>query len=124
MMPLGEHIDEKLREETDRVYHEQAPESVEFPYIVYKFTDSNTVEAREDFMLELDIWHYSDKAYTLPLEELTQDIKKKLDYTKHQAEGIQTSIYLINRLSPPEPEPNIYRRQLRFLCKTYLIGGN
>lgn len=124
MIKLGEHIDTELRKKADRVYHEEAPPNAEFPYVTYKFTNSNTVEAREDFILQIDIWHYTDTRYTLPLETLTQNIKEQLSFTKHISDGIQTSIYLENRIAVPEPEENIFRRQLRFLCKTYLIGGN
>ena len=120
MIPLGEYVDGKLKECADRVYETTVPSNATFPYIFYRFASSSTVELREDFILEVNVWGYGKSSVSV--EEIAQAVKEKLDGTHHLETGLQTSISLVNRLSPPDPDEKVIRRELRFNCRTYLIN--
>lgn len=117
MVSLFQSIYSKLNEVHSRVYFELAPQNAEFPYIVYKFPNSNRDEHREDFTLEIDIW--DNKADTTELETITDNIDKKLNRLQILDENFHVSIYRINRLMVPDTDPSIHRRQLRYNVKTY-----
>jgi len=122
VIELGKFVDTELRKIHDRIFHEEATQGAEFPYAVYNFPNSTqTARPREDFILEIDVWHYSEDRNFLPLETLTDNIDSHMQRLHHYEAGkLQASIYRINRLSLPEPEPNIRRRQLRYQVNTYL----
>lgn len=120
MIPLGDIIDARLKDVHGRVFHESAGKGATFPYVVYKFPNSTDDFEKEDFILEVDVWGVGEN--TRDLEELTDDISKALHKYHHYSEGVvQTSVYRINRVAIPDPDRNIRRRQLRFVCKTYLL---
>ena len=119
MIPLGDFIDTELKKDADRVYHEEAENGAEFPYVVYNFPNSLDDEIREDFVLTVDIWGLAP--YTLPLETLASDISRRLNRVIHVSNNIATRIYKINHLAIPDPDASIRRRQLRFECRTFFI---
>lgn len=119
MIPLGNHIDKELRKLHGRVYHEEAPQDAELPYITYNFPTSNENYQREDFILEIDVW--GKAPYTVPLETLVNSIDSALHRSQYYAAGVvQASTYRINRLAIPDPDQDIRRRQLRYQVHTYL----
>ena len=117
MISLLTYIYNQLKLVHSNVYFEQAPENATFPYIVFKLPNSTENEAREDFILEVDIW--DNNSDTTTLETLTNNIDTQLNRTHHTETNVVCSIYRINRLMIPDPDPNIRRRQLRYQVQTY-----
>ncbi len=119
MIELGKFIDQELKKVHDRVYHEQAPQGAELPFVVYTFPNSTENFEREDFVLEINIWGMAPG--TLDIEQLTDDLDKHLHRLHHYENGkLQVSIYRVNRIAVPDPNRDIRRRQLRYQCHTYL----
>ena len=109
---------DKLEESHHEVYFEQAPSEAIFPYVVYTFPNSFTVEEQEIFVLDVDIW--DDKQDTTALETLASSIWKALNRYLHIDENIQFTIYRSNRLPELEDDnPAIKRRKLIFELKYY-----
>ena len=118
MIALGNFIDGELRKLHNRVYHEEAQQGAELPYVVYNFPNSTEYYDRIDFILEVDIW--GTASYTLDIEELTGIIDSHL-HRMHYVDGtLQVSMYRLNRLAIPDPDISIRRRQLRYQVHTYL----
>ena len=120
MMDMLEFITDTLKSAAARVYLEKAPEGTDFPYVTYRFPTSNEAEFREDFILEVNLWDHGED--TTALEELTEDVDEALNRTKHltATADMQLSVYRINRMMIPDPDPKIRRRELRYEVKAYL----
>lgn len=119
MIDLGNLIDARLKEVHSRVYVEQAPQGTVFPYVVYILPNSTEENHREDFILEVQVWGNSKN--TNEINNIAHNIDKKLNRLKYLDTNMQTSIYRVNRLMVPDPDPAIRRRELRYNCKTYLL---
>ena len=119
MIPLGQFIDAELKKDADRVYHEEATEGADFPYVVYNFPNSLDDELREDFVLTVDIWGLAP--HTLPIETLASNISRRLNRVIHVDGDIATRIFKINHLAIPDPDTTIRRRQIRFECRTFFL---
>ncbi len=120
MIPLGDFIDTELKKVHARSYHEEAPARTELPFAVYKFPNSTENFQREDFILEIEV--FGTAPYTRGLEQLVENIDQHMHRLQHYEDGeVQCSIYRINRLALPDPDPTIRRRQLRYRVDTYLL---
>ena len=132
MIALMEFITDQLREvlpstppELGRIGLELTiPEPPVWPRITYWIPNSNLEENREDFILEVDIWDHGPD--TIDLETKTQAVLAKLNRRIIANDDLITRIYALNRLMLDDPDAEIRRRQVRFLCKTYPTtqGGN
>lgn len=120
MTELIKLVFQKLSE-VSSTYLEQAPQDTSFPFIVFKFPNSDDDKKREDFILEVNIWDKTTDTTTL--ESLTTQVENKLDNLRYLSSGdkIQTNIYRVNRLMIPDDDVNIRRRMIRFVCKTYFL---
>jgi len=115
------------------VYNEKVPEDVDpvFPYIVFSIGTTQTIQEQDLYILELDLWH-NDPTNTglAALEALVNAIDGNgsslnptgLNEHKYFNSDIQAWFQRISRLSIPDPEPTIRRRQLRYLVKTRFLN--
>ena len=111
----------QLRTVADRVHIENAPSgiTVVYPYVTYRIPTSIDDYQKQDFIVEIDIW--DNKADNTAIEKLTDDIDAIFHRLQHYQEGVlQVSVYRINRMMIPDPDPKIRRRQLRYQAKTYI----
>jgi hypothetical protein len=107
----------KLAESGTNIYFEEAPMNATFPYAVFTFPNSIDLETdRQDFTLQVDVWD-NNLTDTTRLENATSQIDKTL----HKLRFINEQYLLIfqreNRLMIPDPD--LKRRQLRYIVKTY-----
>ena len=119
MTELHKYVFETLSAINSKCYLEKAKDSAVCPYIVFRFPTSVDDFQKEDFILEVDVWdNLSD---TTRLEALVTSIDTALHSLKYYESGVlQTCIYRLNRLMLPDPDEKLRRRQLRYICKTYL----
>ena len=127
ILELREEIQTFLETLGYEVHYQHAPQTATFPYIVFDLVDSTDVETREDFNLEVDVWDNIQN--TTRLETLVGNIdgdgdiqsptglNRKLIFTDN---NMSAKIYRTNRLSLPEPDITLRRRQLRYDIQTYL----
>jgi hypothetical protein len=80
-------------------------------------------ERRQDIALVIDIW--DDSESVRGVEELADAIDQTID-RKHESTP-DFHVYFIHnapwRLPLPDPQKNIKRLQLRYICQTYFRGG-
>lgn len=101
-----------------RVYHQSAPKTAEFPYIVFDFPNAFDNEHQEVFAFDVDVWDNKDD--TTALELLSSTLWKELNYYRYIDENNQFSIYRDTRLPPLNDEdPSIKRRKLIFQLRYF-----
>lgn len=100
-----------------RVYFEDAPDTVPFPYIVYNLPQSFTIDDQENFNLDIDVWDNNE--ITTALETLSQSIWDELNRYYHIDENMQFTTYRINRMTIQDDDPRIRRRTLMFNIRYY-----
>lgn len=116
------YLTKELKKLSPRVYNEVANQNAIFPYVVFNIvTSSITEKNREDVIIEIDIWDYVKDGYdaVLNVELLTNKIDKFLKNNRHNDEESVFIFQKINRLSLPDEDKNIKRRQLRYVVKYY-----
>ena len=119
-------IYEKLLTIHTRVYQEEAPqidpatgEPPIFPYVVFKIPTITPMFVRDDIILEVTIW--GDNKDTTVIENLTDSIDNALNrYLYYEPGVISTRLYRIGRLAIPDPDERLRRRELRYICKTFM----
>lgn len=122
MLDIMKFLTTELKKLTPRVFNENAPTNSIFPYVVFKIVTSNIVEKdREDVIIEIDIWDIKKDGYDaiVSVETLTDKIDKFLKKNRHNGENSVLIFQKINRLSLPDEDTNIKRRQLRYVVKFY-----
>lgn len=122
MLNIVKYLIKELKNITPRVYNEKATKEAIFPYVVVNFATSNIIEKdREDIILEINIWDYMKDSYDafVAVEELTNRIDKFLKGNRHIDDNQLLIFQKINRLSIPDTDENIRRRQLRYVVKYY-----
>ncbi|HBV88314.1 MAG TPA: hypothetical protein DEF42_17115 [Desulfosporosinus sp.] len=92
-----------------------------YPYVEIKFPNilpNNTFSDKN--LLEVDIWHNKDTDIR-EIEAIADSIHKELNFFNVNAETYQLSINRNTpyRLTLPDPNIKIQRRQLRYIVKVY-----
>lgn len=122
MLNIMKFLTRELKKFSKQVFNENATENAIFPYVVFNVTSTSITEKdREDVIVEIDIWDYQKDGYDaiVNVEMLTDKIDKYLRSVR-QKEGDSLLIFeKINRLSLPDEDSNIKRRQLRYVVKYY-----
>lgn len=122
MLNIMKFLTRELKNLTPRVFNENATPNAIFPYVVFNIRTSSVVERdREDVIIEIDIWDYQKDGYDaiVNVELLTNKIDKYLKSVRHIEDDSLLIFEKINRLSLPDEDSNIKRRQLRYLVKYY-----
>lgn len=120
MIKLRTAIQTKLETLHSRVYHEAAPDDAVYPYVVYVFTGINdSGEYTEQGYLDVDGWDRPLTGDTTDLETVMAVINAGLNKAVLTAEGIQIVLYLENKLSLVDDDPDIKRRKYIYWLKLY-----
>lgn len=122
MLSIMKYLTTELKKLSPRVYNEYATSNAIFPYVVFNIRTSNILETnREDVILEIDIWDIQKDGYDaiVNVELLTDKIDKFLKDNRHNDENQVLIFSKIGRLSLPDENTNIKRRQLRYVVRYY-----
>lgn len=106
----------------NRVFHEQAPqtEPKPYPYVVFNFPSSDVTNYRENYILEVDVWDRPEDGDSAPMQDIADAIDRRLNRTHHtDPAGWFARIYRTEQMAPPDPDPKIRRRLLRYEIRTY-----
>lgn len=116
MNKLLELILKTLKTKHGRVYHENAPQNAEYPYIVFNINDG-LKSHRDDLILIIDIWDRNDSS--MRIEDLTDMIDTLLDEANLPNEFVLPTFYRQQRLKVEDEDKTLKRRQLRFNVQAY-----
>lgn len=121
MIDLQKFIISQLKAIHPRSYSELAPQDAVFPLVIYKLPNSDEINRREDFMIEIDIWDRPADGSTVSLQTLADQIDDALNRLvfTDKTNGWNVRLYRTNRLMIPDTDPNFKRRQLRYTAKIY-----
>lgn len=120
-LELRKVITKLLKEVNKNVFYENATDEAEFPYIVYEIDSiSFDYSGRDDVILTINVWD-KDKESKL-VESVSDEIEKKLNYLNYPTGKVLPTFYLINRISIPDEDKSIRRRELKFQIQNYYIG--
>ena len=119
MKNLRELIHPFLKSIHPRVYFQIAPDSAEFPYLVYDFTQIvNDGEEFETVAVDIDGWDLTDD--TTALETLMQTVNDALNKKTLTAEGLAITFYLDRKIPLRDDNPAIKRR--KYIYEARLFG--
>ena len=122
MLDIMKFLTQELKKISPRVFNGNATKDAVFPYVVFKIPTSNIMEKnREDVIIEIDVWDIQKDGYdaTINVEVLTSKIDKFLKNARYNGDNSVLIFQKINRLSLPDEDENVKRRQLRYLVKFY-----
>lgn len=94
-----------------RVYYEHAPESAQYPYLVYNLPNSNDRGDLEQFVLDVDGWDTPVDLDTTPLETLMANVDQVLDHRVITVDDLSVVIYRDRRLTLDDDDKRIRRRK-------------
>jgi len=119
MKKFRELIHPYLKSIHPRVYFQVAPDSAEFPYLVYDFTQiTNDGEEFETVAVDIDGWDLTDD--TTALETLMQTVNDALNKKTLTAEGLAVTFYLDRKIPLRDDNPAIKRR--KYIYEARLFG--
>lgn len=129
MLNLYDYIIEEINPICE-CYSDEYPQDKEvaegkkvYPYAtILMYTGIPNNEYSDDNLIYIDIW--SNQHGITEVETLTDAIYNKLNKLKIMKDDMFIQIFRNNpcRLNLNDPEPNLKRRQLRFIVKTYEIN--
>lgn len=122
MINLYQFVIDDITSVTSRVYPERADSDALFPYVVIKFPTINELDHNQDqVILEIDVWHKigDGNDILIEIENLTDAIDKLFKGRRNLDENYLLMFQRLNRLSIPDEDSSIKRRQLRYAIKTY-----
>jgi hypothetical protein len=121
MKNLRELIHPYLRSIHPRVYFQIAPDSAQFPYLVYDFTQiTNDGEGFETVAVDIDGWDKPAQGDTTALENLMQSVNDLLNKNTLTAEGLAVTFYLDRKIPLLDDNKEIRRR--KYIYEARLFG--
>ena len=112
MKYLRELLYPRLKDIHPRVYFQAAPDSAQFPYLVYDFTQIvNDGEEFETVAVDVDGWDMPSDGDTTALETLMQTVNDALNKKTLTAEGLAVTFYLDRKIPLRDDNKNIRRRK-------------
>ena len=103
-----------------RSYQDQAEPGTDLPHVTWSVAQVSENEAhRDDMTINVQIWDRNTDHG--PIEEIAEAIEDALNRIKYRDGNMQVSVYKGSpaRTSIPDPDPEVRRRELRFLAKVY-----
>lgn len=106
---------------TNNVYPDKAGSDAQFPYAVFKFPSTLDVVVRDEIILEIDVWDSVRDGYDVikGIEGFTNIIDNSLRNKTKLNSNAFYKFERIGRSNIEDPDPNIFRRQLRYRIKKY-----
>lgn len=104
-----------------RIYFQIAPDSAEFPYLVYDFTQIvNDGEEFETVALDVDGWDMPVGGDTTAIENLMDEVNQALNKKTLTAEELAVTFYLDRKIPLRDDNPAIKRR--KYIYEARLFG--
>jgi hypothetical protein len=119
MLDLYKYVTSKLNSIGIKPYTDYIPTEKAYPYVQFKFTNALPNGWSELNLLQIDVW---DKSISIiQVENITDSIDKIFNRLNETTADFCIQVYRNNphRLSIPDTDMEIRRRQLRYIIKIY-----
>lgn len=121
MMNLRKVLYPFLKSLHPRVYFQIAPETAQYPYLVYDFTQIvNDGEDFETVAVDIDGWDMPAGGDTTALETLMQSVNEALNKKTLTADELAVTFYLDRKIPLIDDNPAIKRR--KYIYEARLFG--
>lgn len=110
-----------LKNYSDAVYYEDAPNKAEYPYLVYNLEDGYR-SYREEYILTLDFWDRNQSSSNI--ENLVDAYDKHLENKLIVTELFSIRLNRLQRLKIEDEDKGLKRRQLKFEVQIYQRKDN
>ncbi len=103
-----------------RVYFQVAPESAQYSYIVYDFSNSlDDGEGLQVITLDVDGWDNPGNGDTTALETLMDTINESLNKKSLTTDTLTVSFYAETKLPLTDDDPRIRRRKYIYQARLF-----
>lgn len=104
------------------VYHEEAPDTANNPYLVYELSEVFFNYGKTVFQLEINILDYGKSSSAI--ENLADAVQRKFNKHHYIDKNIQFTIYQGLRQTVKEEDKEIVRRRLLFEIQLHELKGD
>jgi hypothetical protein len=118
LLGFKKSIKSTLASVATRVYAQRAVENATYPYVTFSIADTDPIDTRKDFTLDVDVWDTAQD--TTVLENLAAGIISKLDYHWYNDAACYWHSYLYSYNEIDDPDDRIKRRHLEFIIRSYI----
>ena len=98
-------------------YHRTAPKDAPFPYKVFSLSSVSFTDARDDFILDVDIWDHS--LDHKDAEEIADQVEALFSDANLPAPPIYPTFFRDARFLLDDPDKTMQHIQLRFIVQFY-----
>lgn len=114
---LRKLVKEKLQTVPGGTYHRKAPKDAAYPYKTFTLASVAFTDARDDMVLEVDIW---DRSLDPKMaEEVADQVEALFRNANLPTPPIYPTFFRENRYTLDDPDKNLQHIQLRFLVQLY-----
>lgn len=114
---LRKLVNKRLQTVQGGTYHRAAPKDAPYPYKVFTLSSVGFTDARDDCMLEVDIWDRSLDPKTA--EDMADEIEALFDGANLPSPPLFPTFFRDARFFLDDPDRNLQHLQLRFLVQLY-----
>jgi hypothetical protein len=120
MIELRRALNAYLKTLHPRVYFQAAPDTAEFPYLVYDITNIfDDGEGQQIITLDIDGWDKPGNGDTTTLENLMSVVNEGLNKKTLTTDKIAVTFYLDSKIPLIEDDPRIKRRKYVYQGRLY-----
>lgn len=114
---LRKIIIEQMQTVPGGTYHKAAPKDAAYPYKVFTLTSASFMDARDDIILDVDIWDRSLDPKTA--EDIADDVETLFREENIPAPPLYPTFFRDGRYTLDDPDKNLQHIQLRFIVQLY-----
>ena len=118
---LKTEVKKLLKTQTDRVSYGTGPKKKIYPYVVFELSELGFSDGKTTYQLEVNAVDSGDD--TQPIDDLSDNIQKKLHKECFINEDIQFTAYRGARQPVTEDNPDIIRRRMLFEIHLHELKG-
>lgn len=107
----------ELKQIHKETYYEIAKTTAVMPYLVYTVNEDKEPWGRKNIMLTIDI--YGTSAHLAQIDELITKLESNLHRKRLSSAEFGAAISYLSSQKVPDPDPNIRRKEVRFILRTY-----
>ena len=116
---LRKLVSEQLKTIPGGTYHKKAFPDSEYPYKTFRISSVNFTDARDDFLLEIDVWDMNASEDPKVAEDIADQVETLFKDANIPAPPIYPTFYRDGRFPLDDPDKNLQHIQLRFLVQLY-----